>query len=357
MSDSDSDLTVKFDLPGFGFWVAFERAISDGSKKVDLEKAIDICQSTGAEWIAVRASAGGNDDADLNAESIQAYHDAGIEPIIWIFDYAGRQQAELADFERFRKMGVTKAILNAEFEYIPASGDEARALVKAVRALGYEQVFHAPPCYAGARGDGALKVLDKECDKILPQVYAFEINDQGHVHHITSVMEGYAKRGYGPDKVSPILCSYRPKTRGYTKEGKPIPTPHMDNEPQRVAEDVVAGLKLCESMGISTMSIYSIDALHFIDQKVGDAVLAAVETWADQSPTTKASLHTPPGPSFPDTAANPIGRADRAEQEYEETHQDQDQPQPRTADDVVITSPETPSSILRSSSSPPETPK
>lgn len=304
-------LNVKSSL---GWWVAFERAIDDGPKAVDLQKAIDVCKSTGAEWIAVRGGAGGHDDADLNAESIAAYREAGIEPIVWVFNYQRSQQAELDDFARFAKMGVTKAILNAEFEYIPASEAQARSLVQGVRDLGYEWVAHAPPDYAGGRGEGALAALDEVCDAILPQVYAFEHNDKGHLHHIAAVVELYAARGYGLDKVWPVLGSYRPRTRGYSKNpttGKtdvPIPTARLTNEAERVSADVVAGLVDCFARGVRFPSIYSIDAMNFAnhDRTVGEQTLAAVIKWYDEQHAIVAE----PGVNLGDAGHVAIGRVE-----------------------------------------------
>lgn len=298
---------------GLGWWVAFERAITDGPKAVDVQHAIDVCKATGAEWICVRASAGGNDDADLNAQSIAAYVAAGLQVVIWIFDYATSEAAELVDFKRYRDLGVTHAVLNAEYEYFAASEAQARGLVAKLRAMGFEWIAHAPPDYAGGRGDGPLKALDEVCDAIMPQTYAYEHNDQGHVHHIRAVMSLYSLRGFGPSKVWPILGGYRPRTRGYGADKKPLPTPPMADEANRVAADVVAGLDECERMGVPAPSIYTIDALHFINAAVGAAVLAAVTAWAEQRMPAKHE----PGPSFPDTAATPITWADRAEQRAE----------------------------------------
>lgn len=298
---------------GFGWWIAFERTISPGPKSEDLRVAIEQCLATGARWVALRAGAGGNDDADLTEESIRAFDAAGIDVYLWIFPYPNTSTAELADWKRWRsvlRQGegssiradapvgtpiVQGAIINAEYEYQPASAAQARTLVQAIRSIGYDFVAHAPPDYLGAGVNQPLSdelvALDDVCDMIMPQIYSLEHSDEGSAHHVEQVMKGYAKRGLGPDIVCPIGSCYRPKVRGFETmrdaDGKPIldekgkpktkprRTPSMPNEAQFVADDTIAFLDHPLVADCPAISLYTLDATHWINGD-GDLVVPAI---------------------------------------------------------------------------------
>jgi hypothetical protein len=117
--------------------------------------------------VAVRGGVGNSPDAVIDERSVRAFLDANIEVAVWVFNYVGSQAGELHTFARFRAAGARWAILNAEFPYLHASAAQAQSLVDGVRACGFEWVAHAPPDYAGGRGDGALSTLDNACDTIL----------------------------------------------------------------------------------------------------------------------------------------------------------------------------------------------
>ena len=254
---------------GLGFWVAFERSITPRDKREDLRTAIEWCKATGATWVALRAGAGGANDADLSNQSIQAFLDAGIDPYVWIFAYQRTAQAEVAGYAKWFAQGAKGAIINAEFEYATATRDDALKLVESIRVAwdihgsgGPSWVAHAPPDYLGA-GIGhplrdQLVALDEACDLIMPQVYAWEHDDKGHAFHLDRVVSGYVRRGFG-DKLAPIGCTYRPKKRGKYS------VPYMEDEPQRVAQDVLAYLDHASVIACPCPSLYSLDAIGWIN--------------------------------------------------------------------------------------------
>lgn len=274
---------------GLGGWVAFQSAAHpDAVRSHDLETIIDRAKRLGCSWLSVRAGAGTGPDADLRDDSIAAYHAAGVKVFAWIFDYAGNRVGELAAWKRWVGK-VDGAILNAEFEYIPESPVEARALVQGIRDLGFDFVGHAPPDYAGGRGDGSMKVLDEVCDAIFPQVYAWEHDDRGHQHHLDRVRALYAARGL-LEKVSPVGCTYRPRTRG----GKPVPA--MADEARRVADDVVTFLRDPWVAETPAPSLYSLDAITFAG--AGQLVVETVEAQRD-TPVPSAPMVFGDTPSIP----------------------------------------------------------
>lgn len=280
---------------GLGGWVAFEGSLDPGAKVRDLHVAIERCDQAGMKWIAPRAGAGGANDGAFDEASVEAYLAAGLVVLPWIFPYVGTEAKVRAGFKRFFIAGAHGAIINAEFEYQPATAAAARALVASIRTAWAEAqgerlqrglevvadecwIGHAPPDYLGA-GVGhplsdELVALDEECDAIMPQVYAYEHDDRGHAFHLDRVMSGYAKRGLGPDRVWPVGCTYRPKARG----GKPTPT--LPNEAQRVADDVRAFLEHPLVAACPAPSLYTLDAISWINGP-GDRVMAALRAHRD----------------------------------------------------------------------------
>ena len=289
---------------GLGFWIAFESSIDPGAKPVDLAVAIGRCKRAGATWIAPRAGQDGLNDGAFNRASCEAFAAAGLDVYPWVFVDPGRNAGTIAAFAKMRDWpGVAGAILNAEFAYQAESPDNARALVAGVRAAGYDFVAHAPPDYLGGYGaTKSLRALDNACDVVMPQVYAFEHNDAGHVAHLDRVLALYAKLGLSIDKVWPILCTYRPHTRGFDKDNKPIPTPKIANEPQIVADDLIAGLDRIAAC--PAPSLYSLDAISWING-ASDRVMAALESRAialAPKPVEPADLSPPVDPRGPSPA-------------------------------------------------------
>lgn len=259
---------------GRGAWVAFQSAANpDNVREHDLQTIVERAKRLGANWLAVRAGAGTGMDADLRDDSLAYYRANGFQIFAWIFDYKDNSVGEIAAYKRWVGK-VDGVIMNAEFEYLGEDEAEARALVAGIRACGFDFVGHAPPDYAGGRGDGALKILDEVCDAIFPQVYAYEHDDSGHVHHLNNIRALYAARNL-LHKVSPVGCTYRPNVRG----GRNL-APIADYV---VAQDVVAFLAHPWTQSCESPSLYSIDAITFAGQG-REAVLAAVEAYDKEHP-------------------------------------------------------------------------
>lgn len=320
-----------------GWWVAFFNTIHPGGFSEDIKRVIDVCKATDARWVALRMGQGKagipkgkkgalpGEDTGITKEAIQAFKTEGIDPYLWVFNYRGYTPQELKLYEKGFGWGAVGAITNAEFPFNGASPAEARALIEGIRAVAPPGAFvgHAPPDYLGSRGGDPIGVydaweeFDAICDGIMPQVYAPEHNDMGHVYHLNRVFAGYEKRGLKKDKVWPILGSYRPYFRGTDAENRPIPVPYKKDEPQWMAADVVAGLDWVKEQNFPAWSFYSLEALFNAQAQrpdTGKAVLEAITEWTmrNRITTPERVPYTPEGP------ANPLGRADRAEQEAED---------------------------------------
>jgi len=314
---------------GLGGWVAFEASLDPGAKVRDLHVAIERCADAGITWIAPRAGAGGSADAAFDEASVEAYLAAGLLVFPWVFPYVGTERKVVGIFRRFFVAGAHGAIINAEFEYQPATAAAARALVASIRTAWAEAqaerlqrglevvadepfIAHAPPDYLGA-GVGhplsdELVALDEECDAILPQIYAWEHDDRGHVYHVERVMAGYAKRGLGPDRVWPIACTYRPKTRGFDTTGKPRPTPVMVNEAERIENDMVAFLAHPLVAACPAPSLYTLDAISWINGP-SDRVMAALRAHRDTDRSPAPDSDTPTWPGTPTSKSSQRLRA------------------------------------------------
>lgn len=264
---------------GRGAWVAFVDAMSPGGRAEDIALLVERAKRLGCSWVALRIGAAGMKDggAHLNGapamDLVNALRAAGLGVYVWLFEYADHPLSGRAIWRAWAPL-ADGALINAEFEYLKASKEQAEALVSDLRAMGYDYVAHAPPDYAGGRGDGAMRYIDAVCDEIMPQVYAYEHDDRGHVHHLDAVKSLYEKRGIPIEKVSPIGCTYRPRVRGFDAAGKGIPTKPIGDEP--VAADVVAFLDHPWTRASSAPSLYSLDGLTFAGEG-REAVLAAVE--------------------------------------------------------------------------------
>lgn len=295
---------------GLMWWIAFERSITPKDKEADLAQAIEWCKATGATSVALRAGAGGNADADMDARSIRAFLDAGIDPYVWVFAYQATQALEVGLYNRAFGWGAKGAIINAEFEYATATRDDALRLVEGIRVAwdahgsgGESFVAHAPPDYLGAQlghpPQDELISLDECCDLIMPQVYAWEHDDRGHAYHLDRIVKAYDARGYA-DKLAPIGCSYRPKVRG----GKPVP--RMDDEPQRVALDVISYLEHPGVIRCPCPSLYTLDAIGWINGPADQVISTlAARVNAQKAPTLPPPPTVPDLPSF-SSAATPL---------------------------------------------------
>jgi hypothetical protein len=304
---------------GLGFWTAFESTVDAGNKARDLQVTIDRCHAAGVTWIAPRAGAGAANDVSFNEQSLAAYLAGGLRVYPWVFPYPGSEPRVVAAAKRYFLAGAHGFIINAEFEYQPASAASARAMVAGIRQAWHDAqgerrmrgldpiadeafVAHAPPDYLGAGIGHALSdelvALDDVCDAIMPQVYAWEHSDHGHAFHTERVMAGYAKRGLGPDRVWPVACTYRPKQRG----GKP--TPPMLNEGKRVGEDIAEFLNLSIVKACPAPSLYSLDAITWINGKDDHVMRVLSERHAARAADTDPAPpitepETPTGKSSP----------------------------------------------------------
>lgn len=302
---------------GLGLWIAFEQSIDPGIKMRDLAVAVERLRRAGAGWVAPRAGAGSANDAAFDEVSARAYLATGRTLLPWIFPYKGTEARVVAGFRRYFVAGAHGCIINAEFEYQPATAADARGLVRSIRTawteaqgersrLGLEVtadepfIAHAPPDYLGAgvghRLSDELVALDEECDAIMPQVYAYEHDDSGHVHHLENVARGYEKRGVPFAKVWWVGCSYRPLVRGGKKLGP------MD--PQKIADDVIAFLDHELVRACPAPSLYSLDAISWINGST-DRVMAALEARALRLAAPLPADGAPTAPETPTAKSNP----------------------------------------------------
>ena len=322
---------------GRGAWVAFVDAMSAGGRAEDIALLVERARCLGCSWVALRVGAAGQRDGGAHLggaparDLVDAIRGAGLGLYVWLFEYAAHPTASRSIWKAWQSLS-DGAIVNAEFEYLAATREMAEQLVSDLRAMGYDYVAHAPPDYAGGRGDGAMAYLDAVCDEIMPQVYAYEHDDRGHAHHLDAVRTLYERRGL-LDKVSPIGCTYRPKTRG-GKALAPVPD-------EVVARDVVAFLDHPWTRASSAPSLYSLDALTFAGDG-REAVLLAVEEHDQHARDTSPGLAwspTEPPPALqiaPEEQATVQGVLDMVAG-----------PPPAPS----VTQPGTPTAIRRSSSS------
>jgi hypothetical protein len=289
---------------GLGGWVAFESALHPGGKEKDLEVAIERAYKMGMSWVSLRGGAGGANDASFDKRTVEAWKNAkqydgsSFGVYVWIFAYPGTVEKEISGYKKFLDLGVDGAIINAEFEidtdaYTEEEKvDKAKRLVEGIRKVGYDFVAHAPPDYRGSESpakyvDGkpfdVWYTFDELCDMVMPQVYAWEHNDSGHLYHLSQVVRRYKNRPQGVqlEKVQPVMCTYRPKTRGFRKnvEGRyiPISTPKIDDEAKVVARDLLEGLMHPWVQTSQAPSLYSLDAITFING-ASDEVVGGVAT-------------------------------------------------------------------------------
>jgi len=286
-------------------WVAFLDAVAPGGRTEDLAELVRRAKTLGCTDIALRIGDAGNRDGGSHKQLkggiwvpdplvIDTLREAGFGIIVWLFEYAQyptQSRPIWLDWVRH----ADEACINAEFPYIAAGAGLARGLVKDLRNMGYKKVTHAPPDYAGARGDGALRILDEECDAIYPQVYWTEHDDSGPNHHLDNVLEGkgqaapgYKKRGL-ENKTVPLGVTYRPNFRGSHRVGdRDIPTPLKPIGDKAVADMVVDFLKhpwaKAAEQSEHGLHFYSLDGLTFAGEG-REAVLEAVQAYdAEQDP-------------------------------------------------------------------------
>lgn len=271
-------------------WVAFLEAMAVGGRADDLMVMIERAKVFGATHIALRIGDAGRMDVGSHRggkpakDLIDFIHGSGLKIKTWHFEYANHPTASRAVIAPWAEY-ADEHIINAEFEYLVSPRWQVEQLVSDIRAMGSWRVSHAPPDYAGARGDGALAILDELCDRVYPQVYSFEHDDRGSPAHLDAVHALYMKRPMGVSKVSPIGCTYRPRVRGFDPVTKrPIPLRPIGDA--KVANDVIAFLSHPWTMAADAVHLYSLDAMTFAGEG-GQAVLDAVKAmpskaWLDE---------------------------------------------------------------------------
>jgi hypothetical protein len=266
-------------LSGRGAWIAFEDAVTTQGRAADIAETVRRAKQLGAAWVTLRLGNAGVRDggSHINGKPAMDLVDAlraeDIDVAGWLFEYAKWPDASRAIWRDWAPI-LSAAIINAEFEYLDATREMVKRLVGDLRDMNYEEVSHAPPDYAGGRGDGAMSFLDEECDRILPQTYSFEHDDSGAPYHLARVKALYEKRGI-LEKVSPVGCTYRPFVRG----GRKL-SPIGDNA---VAADVVKFLDDPWTLATEIPSLYSIDAPSFAGEGRA-AVFSAVEVYDGAHP-------------------------------------------------------------------------
>lgn len=171
---------------GLGLWIAFEGMITPGKS---VKNTIAQAKAMGAKWVAVRG--GGNRsadktrllrDAELPADAIKEYKEAGLDVYVWVFSYpdASLRRDEIALYRDFIAEGADGIIINAEVSWkVPQANALAEQHVSDIRAaLGDVWVAHAP---------FALPIFHQDfpyngfagLDAILTQLYWTEFGDAG----------------------------------------------------------------------------------------------------------------------------------------------------------------------------------
>lgn len=285
---------------GLGMWIAYRPA-----------GAVELLRLIGAAWVAPRAGFNGWNDGGLREEHLRAYRAAGLGVFPWIYPTPGGIKSSVAGLVALWETGFCDGlILDAEAEWCGPDAArnalDADAFVQELRAkCPGAWIGHAPMDYLAYHPTFPWSQFGK-LDAVMPQVYAYEHGDHGHVHHVEAVERQWAAFELahpGQPPRWPIGCTYRPKTRGYDAAGKPIPLPAWPDQGVRVAADVAAFLDHPLVSAAAAPSLYSLEAC----PPEVIAMLAARARTVEVQPTQ------------PDTAAVPLGWQDRAEARAAET--------------------------------------
>lgn len=304
---------------GLGIWIAYKP-----------ENAVVLLKQVGARWVAPRAGFNGwNDpglmvykkdhsiDLEASAKKLQEYKDAGFALYPWIYPNMSGWRSALVGFGLLWDTGLCDGLLvDAEAEWCgpdaSRNASEALAFVSGLRArCPGAWIAHAPMDYLAFHPTFPWAEFG-QLDAVMPQVYAFEHGDQGHAHHLEAVEKQWVVWEEAHPLAAkprwPIGCTYRPKARGYTKDGKPIPLTPWPDQGARVAADVAAFLDHPLTVAAAAPSLYALEASH----------PEVIEMLAARARGASGAFREP-APTQPDTAANPIGWQDRAEQERADT--------------------------------------
>jgi hypothetical protein len=264
---------------GLGFWVAY-------TPTMVVEKLVSV----GAKWVAPRAGLNGWNDGGLRTkEDLQRYKDAGLQVFPWIYPTPQGWKSTLDGFQRLVSTQLCDGlILDAEAEWCDGkSNGVAAVLVEKLReAFPTLWIAHAPMDYINYHPKFPW-VEFGELDAVLPQVYAWEHDDHGHVFHLERVEAAWAawekKNPLSVKPRWPIGCTYRPGFRG-TESLTPLP-----DQWNKIAMDVEAFLDhpLCKGKPVS---LYSLEAAYSSGQPT--AVIEMLQKRAKPlSPPHSDELH------------------------------------------------------------------
>lgn len=263
------------------------------------------CVEIGASWVAPRAGFDAWNDPGCRVSDMQAYRQAGLGIYPWLYVTPEHTDRIVDAAKHILETGyVDGLILDPEIEFVGRQRDAAE-LVRALRAaLPDVFIAYAPFDNRASFPEYPWTEFDA-LDAAMPQVYSWEHDDRGSQYWLPHVMEQWRAC---PIPVWPVGCTYRPKIRG----GHPTP-PLSDSI---VAADV--GWFVDQRPAGVPWSLYSLEA----------APVEVIEALVE-----RAVPRHEPLPAYPDTAATPLGWADRAERDLE---------------DNKDTSPQTPAARLKS---------
>jgi hypothetical protein len=276
---------------GLGIWIAYASANSP-----------DGCVAVGAQWVAMRAGFNGWQNSLIALESYRA---KGLRTYPWIYPTPAGIKSSIAGFVHLWDTGLCDGlIIDAEEEWrgpnAAQNALDADFFVQELRDRCPDAwIAHAPMDYIDSHPTFPWLQFGK-LDAVMPQVYAFEHNDLGHAHHLEAVeaqWRSFELAHPGQPPRWPIGCTYRPKTRGYDAEKKPIWLEPWPDQCARVAADVAAFLDHPITRAASAPSLYTLEAAH-------PEVIAML---ADRVRTREAPS------TQPDTAPNDPYRVDRLE--------------------------------------------
>lgn len=243
---------------GLGIFIAYEP-----------QNATDRCIDIGATWVAPRAGFNGWQKSSLSIASLERNRKRGLKSFPWIYPTPAGWKSSVAGFVELWDTGLCDGlIIDAEAEWCGSdralNALEADAFVQELRDRCPDAwIAHAPMDYIENHPTFPWAQFGK-LDAVMVQVYAFEHDDLGHVHHVEAVdAQWRAWEAAHPQSTKPrwpIGCTYRPHERGYDANKKPIPLPAWPNQGERVAADVAAFLDHPLVRSAQAPSLYSLEA-------------------------------------------------------------------------------------------------
>lgn len=262
-------------------WIAFPGVLG-GYKKI-----IELAKSLGFGGIAPRAGLGGWNDPSLKAEDIRAILDAGLECGPWIFSKPEKIKQEASSFRALQDLGASYVIIDAEIPWDndPEAKTHALEFGDLMGAMIHVPIYDAPwPAISWHPG-----YPEKEFRWVtgrMPQSYWTEIGWSAF-KTLDTMHRQWANKD---DRLLPIGITYGRKE--IAKWGGQLPPGEISaSDIDLVADEITGGW-------------YSGEA-------AGPGILEAIS----QAMRPKHE----PGPTQPETSSVPLGWADRAERDLEET--------------------------------------